>query len=199
MSGYLEITFGPMFSGKTSSLIDKVNRFISIRKHQNKSAKVLIINYIDDNRSTETKDGLTPHSGKLIVEADKKCIKARLLGNVDVNDYDYIVVDESQFFTDLVGSVLLWLREGKHVHCTGLIADSDRNVFGDLVKLMPRADHIEQLKAFCSFCGDKILNAPFTKCITIKKEQVLIGGKEEFIPVCGKHYAYAVSPDTDSN
>ena len=188
MSGYLEITFGPMFSGKTTSLIDKVNRFSSIRKHQGKTSKVLIINYIDDVRDTETEDGLTPHGSKGTIIGDKTTIKTRFLGNIDINDYDYIVVDESQFFVDLVGSVLLWLTYGKHIHCTGLIADSNRNTFGDLIKLMPRADHIEQLKAFCSICGDKILNASFTKCITKKNEQVLIGGKGQYIPVCGKHY-----------
>ena len=188
MSGYLEITFGPMFSGKTTSLIDKVNRFMSVRKHQGKSARVLIINYVEDVRSTENKDGLTPHFPKLTIDGDKTIIKTKYLGDISVHEYDYIVVDESQFFLDLVGSVFLWLTYGKHVHCTGLIADSNRNKFGDLIKLMPRADHIEQLKAFCSICGDKILNAPFTKCIKKKKDQVLIGGSEEYIPVCGKHY-----------
>ena len=188
MTGYLEITFGPMFSGKTTSLIDKVNRFISIRKHQGKSAKVLILNYIEDVRETETKDGLTPHCSKLTIEGDKTTIKTRYLGIVNVDEYDYIVVDESQFFIDLIGTVLLWLNCGKHVHCTGLIADSNRNKFGDLVKLMPRADHIEQLKAFCSICGDKILNASFTKCIKEKEKQVMIGGTQDYIPVCGKHY-----------
>ena len=188
MSGYLEITFGPMFSGKTTSLIDKVNRFMSVRKHQEKSARVLILNYVEDVRSTENNDGLTPHFPKLTIDGDKTIIKTKYLGDISVHDYDYIVVDESQFFLDLVGSVLLWLTYGKHVHCTGLIADSNRSKFGDLIKLMPRADHIEQLKAFCSICGDKILNAPFTKCIKKKKDQVLIGGSEEYIPVCGKHY-----------
>jgi len=188
MSGYLEITFGPMFSGKTTSLIDKVNRFMSVRKQQKKSAKVLIINYVEDVRSTENKDGLTPHCPKLIKEGEKTTMKTKHLGDINVRDYDYIVVDECQFFIDLVGSVLLWLNYDKQVHCYGLIADSERKRFGDLVKLMPRADHIEHLKAFCGICGDKILNAPFTKCIKNKKEQVLIGGNQEYMPVCGKHY-----------
>lgn len=188
MSGYLEITFGPMFSGKTTSLIDKVNRFVSIRKHQGKTAKILIINYVDDKRSTETSDGLTPHNPRYVIDADKTVIKTKYLSDVLFEDYDYIVVDESQFFSDLVEIVQTWLNIGKHVHCCGLIADSERRPFGSLMMLMPRADHIEQLKAFCSVCGDKILNAPFTKCVTKKQGQVMIGGKHEYAPVCGKHY-----------
>lgn len=188
MSGYLEITFGPMFSGKTTALIDKVNRFISTRRQQGKSANVLIINYIGDNRETKTTDGLTPHDPKYIIEGDKTVIRTRHIGDIDVNGYDYIAIDESQFFVDLVGTVLLWVGIGKHVHCSGLIADSERCIFGSMVKLMPRADHVEQLKAFCTVCGDKILNAPFTKSIEQKVKQVDIGGGQKYMSVCGKHY-----------
>jgi thymidine kinase len=188
MSGYLEITFGPMFSGKTTALIDKVNRFMATRKQQGKRAKVLIINYSGDTRETQTKDGLTPHDHKCINDGDKTVIRARHIGDIDVNEYDYIAIDESQFFVDLVGTVLLWVGIGKHVHCSGLIADSERCIFGSMIKLMPRADNVEQLKAFCSVCGDKILNAPFTKPICSKREQVRIGGKDEYMAVCGKHY-----------
>ena len=188
MCGYLEVTFGPMFSGKTTSLIDKVNRFISVRKIQNKSAKVLIINFIGDNRSTETEDGLTPHVERKIVDGDKTVMKVGNLTDVNVEPYDYIVIDECQFFNDLVENVMTWLSMKKHIHCSGLIADSDRCIFGDLYELIPRADHVEQLKAFCAICGDKILNAPFTKCITEKENQTLIGGKGNYIPVCGKHF-----------
>jgi len=47
---------------------------------------------------------------------------------------------------------------------------------------------VRSAKGTLTIGGDKILNAPFTKCIKKKKEQVLIGGNEEYIPVCGKHY-----------
>ena len=188
MCGYLEVTFGPMFSGKTTALIDKVNRFISVRKIQNKSAKVLIINFIGDNRTTETEDGLTPHVERKIVDGDKTVVKVGNLTDVNIEPYDYIVIDECQFFNDLVVNVMNWLTMKKHIHCSGLIADSDRYIFGDLYELIPRADHVEQLKAFCTICGDKILNAPFTKCITKKENQTLIGGKGDYIPVCGKHF-----------
>ena len=188
MCGYLEVTFGPMFSGKTTALIDKVNRFISVRKIQSKSAKVLIINYVEDTRATETEDGLTPHIERKIMDCDKTVMKVNNLTDVDVEPYDYIVVDECQFFDDLVVNVMTWLTKKKHIHCSGLLADSERRIFGDLYELIPRADHVEQLKAFCTICGDKILNAPFTKCMTYKTDQTLIGGSGDYIPVCGKHF-----------
>jgi len=188
MAGYLEITFGPMFSGKTTSIIDKANRFISLRTLQSRPSRILIINYSEDNRKTITKDGLTPHVPRTIIHnKNSSCIKVTTLSSIDISAYDYIVVDESQFFTDLVESVLGWLVQGKHVHCAGLVADSNRRIFGNLCQLIPRADEVEQLKAFCSMCGDKILNAPFTRCLKDKSHQKLIGD-DIYSAVCGVHW-----------
>lgn len=187
MSGYLEVTFGPMFSGKTTSLIDKVNRFIAIRESQQKTAKVLIINYIGDNRTTLNCNGLTPHT-KRVVEGVSTHVRVNKLKTVNVTDFDYIVVDESQFFDDLEEAVLNWLCLDKHIHCSGLVADYNRNNFGQLCRLIPRADTVEQLKAFCYICGDKILNAAFTKRHVEDSEIVKIGGKESYLPVCGNHF-----------
>ena len=188
MPGYLEVTFGPMFSGKTTSLIDKANRFIAIRQSQGKTAKVLIVNYIDDNRSTLNVNGLTPHSKRTIEPEYSTTIRTKTLKTVDITNFDYIVVDESQFFEDLEETVLEWLCLDKHIHCSGLVADYNRNIFGQLCLLIPRADTVEQLKAFCYICGDKILNAPFTKRIAPGGEVVKIGGKESYLPVCGNHF-----------
>lgn len=188
MGGYLEVTFGPMFSGKTTSLIHKANTFIKTKLVQNKEIKVLIINHKDDVRETETEDGLTPHIQSKIIDCDKTSMKVKTLSDIDVSLYNYILVDESQFFEDLVTSVMGWLSQGKHVHCCGLLTDSNRHIFGDLHELIPRADNVEHLKALCFYCGDKTPNAPFTKCIDLKDSQILIGGSGKYIPVCGKHF-----------
>jgi thymidine kinase len=188
MPGYLEVTFGPMFSGKTTSLIDKANRFISIRQSQKKTANILIINFIGDNRATLNVNGLTPHTERTIQSENSINMRVKNLKTVDISNFDYIVVDESQFFDDLEESVMDWLKLDKHIHCSGLVADSNRNTFGQLCRLIPRADTVEQLKAFCYVCGDKILNAPFTKRIVDGSEVIKIGGKESYLPVCGNHF-----------
>lgn len=58
MSGYLEIILGPMFSGKTTKLINiyKKNKFSNI--------PVLVINYKDDNRYSD--DMLSTHDKIMI-------------------------------------------------------------------------------------------------------------------------------------
>lgn len=42
--GYIEVIYGPMFSGKSSELLRKVRRFQHAKK------KCLVVNYIHDNR-----------------------------------------------------------------------------------------------------------------------------------------------------
>ena len=54
--GYLEIILGPMFSGKTSKLIDIYDKYIS----QNKD--VFVINYFQDTRYST--DMLSSHDKK---------------------------------------------------------------------------------------------------------------------------------------
>ena len=181
MAGYLDITFGPMFSGKTSNLIDKVNSYIDKSKQQGKNIKTLVINHSSDDRDV----GLSPHTKR---EVKTPVFKALILSEIKVDLYDYIAIDESQFFPDLKLVVESWLKLGKHVHCTGLIANSERHVFGQLSSLFVIADNITQLKAFCYICGDKTPNASFTISIAPKKDNILVGAQEYYRPVCGSHY-----------
>ena len=185
--GYLEITYGPMFSGKTTSLVDNTSRYISINKRKKIPFKVGVISNTIDDRDTVNKDGLSPHTNKTIV-GEKTVFRTKNLKSIDVDGYDYLVIDESQFFPDLVTMVKKWVGEGKHVHCYGLISDANKERFGDMIELFPMADSVFQLKAYCIYCNEKYANAPFTASIKEKKSQIEVGGEEDYIPVCGKHY-----------
>ena len=46
-SGFIDVIYGPMFSGKSSEMLRKVRRYRHAKK------KCLIINYVNDNRYTE--------------------------------------------------------------------------------------------------------------------------------------------------
>jgi thymidine kinase len=45
-TGFIEIIYGPMFSGKSSELIRK------IRRYEHSKKRCLLINYLHDNRYT---------------------------------------------------------------------------------------------------------------------------------------------------
>ena len=186
---YLEITIGPMFAGKTTSLIDKVNRYITVKNQKGKDPKVLIINYAGDDRSVSS---LSPHlTYKTVFGENTTHHKVEELKDIEdieiVSTFDYIAIDECQFFKDIdiVGN---WLsNKNVHIHCSGLLTDSNKKRFGNLHEIMYLADHIDHIKSLCFYCGDKYPNASFTKCLKNKNNQTEIGGIDKYIPVCGKH------------
>ena len=74
-SAYLEINVGPMFSGKTSKLIE------IYKKYSYRNIKVLPVNHISDNRYSDTM--LSSHDKNMI-----PCVKTSLApGSKEVSDY----------------------------------------------------------------------------------------------------------------
>jgi len=195
MRGYLEITFGPMFSGKTTKLMDKIHKYLDIHRCKGVEKRGLIINSSKDKREDiQNCEGLSTHStSKKEISSSITCLRVRALKELDseiLENCDYIAIDEAQFFDDLVEFVQMWLDMGKHVHCSGLIADYKRKIFGDMIYLLPFADDVEQLKAYCIECQAHLMNAPFTKLRkpTGSDDVVFVSGSEHYIPVCGAHY-----------
>ena len=176
--GRLELIMGNMFSGKSTELIRRINRQKSITK------KILIINYIDDNRYSS--NSVATHDHVKI-----NCLKLKKLSDLNnnfVKDYDCFFIDEGQFFSDLYSFVkdLVELHK-KHVVVSGLDGDSDRNAFGEIIKLIPICDKVDKLNAYCNKCNNGTV-APFTKRTIQSKSVVDIGGSDKYIPVCRKHF-----------
>ena len=70
MDPYLELILGPMFSGKTTELIEKYKEI------KEKGYDGCVINYIDDKRYSETR--LSSHDGLMI-----DCIQLKKLKELD--------------------------------------------------------------------------------------------------------------------
>ena len=69
------------------------------------------------------------------------------------------------------------------VYVFGLSGDFERNKFGQILDLIPISNNITYLKSICHSC-EKVKDAPFTMRKTSNKEQVSVGGSEEYIAVC---------------
>jgi thymidine kinase len=83
-------------------------------------------------------------------------MKVRYIKDIPIDvirRYNYIAVDEAQFFEDI--EMILYLVDDlkKYVRVVGLNGDKDRNVFGNVFRLLPHVDGIEFLTAICSECG----------------------------------------------
>lgn len=178
MSGKLEIITGNMFSGKSTELIRRIKRVQSINK------KIVIINYIGDNRYTE--NGIGTHDNNVLNSIKLKTLMEFPFEGIQLIDSFFI--DEAQFFTDLYEFVKILVDiHCKHVVVSGLCGDVNRNVFGQIVSLIPIADKIDKLNAYCTMCNDGT-EAPFTKRINGTEDQIDIGGSEKYVSLCRYHY-----------
>ncbi|WP_010499507.1 thymidine kinase, partial [Ligilactobacillus acidipiscis] len=72
----------------------------------------------------------------------------------------------------------------------GLKNDFRNELFEGSKYLLLYADKIEEMKTICWFCNKKaIMNLRFNNGSPVYSgEQILIGGNEQYYPVCRKHY-----------
>ncbi len=103
-----------------------------------------------------------------------------------------ILIDEGQFLTKAQVMELAQIVDymGIPVIVYGLKNDFQNNLFEGSEALLIYADKIEEIKTVCWFCDKKA-----TMVLRVKDgkpvyagEQVLIGGNDDYIPVCRKCY-----------
>ena len=183
-SGRIDIIIGSMFSGKSTELIRRINRY----KVLNKS--ILVINHKLDKRYSE--NSISTHSNMNL-----ECISLDNLEDIKLNqtyikEYDVcdvLVIEEAQFFKDLYDFVVNAAdNDNKIVIVAGLDGDSNRNEFGDILKLIPKCDTVKKLHALCVKCNNGTL-ACFTKRLVKNDSQIYIG-VSEFVAVCRYHYLH---------
>lgn len=177
-TGYCELALGPMFAGKSSWIVRLYKQYTFY------TDKIVVINYVGDTRYT-TQD-LCTHDKTVI-----PCTQAINLSDVSIpEDVNIILINEGQFFEDIVH----WVKEmvdqhKKKVYICGLDGDYKRERFGNLLELVPFCDKVTKLSSLCGNCKDGT-EAIFTHRVTSSKEQVLIGEKDHYLPVCRKCYIY---------
>ena len=193
-TAYLEIILGGMYAGKTSRLVEiyKQCKFCNI--------SVAVINHSFDNR----------YDDELLSTHDKikiPCIKTEKLFDVciDNNTLDenieliprikdkmnvatssVILINEGQFFSDLIAFVEQNLKYGKKIYICGLDGDFERKKFGQILDLIPLCDKVTKLTSLCSICKNGNPGI-FSKRISGEKEQTIVGS-DNYIPVCRNCY-----------
>lgn len=184
--GECHLIFGPMFSSKTSELLRRLTRPIDAGLNK----KVLYINHSKDCRTDVINfNNITTHNSLIskIPEAITS-IKVDKLSNVDITDYEIIGIDEGHFFNDII-IVKDWvLKYNKIVHVVSLSGDFNLNNFGEVYKLIP-ISKVTILTAICSEClKNNIIEDAITSYKKIKDENIQIGGKDLYTPLCLKCY-----------
>lgn len=178
--GEIHVIVGPMFAGKTTALLRRV------QVEAGTGRNVALIKSDKDNRygldSVVTHDG-TKMPCWALPELSSFQDK---LGTEAYDKVDVIGIDEAQFFDDLHEFCCKAAdRDGKIVVVAGLDGDYKRNKFGSVLDIIPLADSVTKLTARCELCGRR---AFFTLRKTRETKTELIGGADVYMPVCRQHY-----------
>jgi thymidine kinase len=196
---YLKLYIGCMMSSKTSNLMSEINRYKHI------TDKIMIVSHILDKKRFKESEN------NLIKTHDHKSLSAIMVNQLNElktnhfykNKYDnatIVIIDEGQFYNDLYS----FLREelsSLDFHCrktfivAGLSGDYNMNPIGDMIKLVPLADEIHKLTAYCVYCKDTT-PASFTKRHmysetngpTNGESEFLVGNGDIYSPVCRMHF-----------
>lgn len=175
--GKIELILGPMFSGKSTRLIE------AIRKSVYRNKKSIMIKFIGDQRYSKKSEVVT-HD--LIKYDSIEC--SNLSESFDtLREYDIIGVDEGQFFPDLVEISEKLAHLKKTVIIAALNGDFRMEPFPVIARIIPKADKIKLLKAYCFNCHK---DAKFSLRIVQSNETVLIGAGESYKPACRECHKY---------
>lgn len=193
---YLEAIVGPMFSGKSQ----EINRRLIYVDYYNKSRistyngteviRYIIVRPNTDNRSEEIRSVPYHHRNWKYVSSDN--IFEGIDGSeINLLDYDYIILDEAQFFqSNVIDQVKMLLLENKYVIVAGLDKDYLGNPFSRFMSWsLCQADDVTKLTAICAVCG-----APSTmaKLISKDNDEIIEGNiiiedeDHQYVPMCRK-------------
>lgn len=168
--GHLRVIIGCMFAQKTTELLK------CARNYKDIGSNVIIINHSSDTRYGDKH--ITTHDND-----SESSLFIEYLRDVNIQDYQVIIIDEGQFFKDLVEYVTLWADTlDVKIIVAGLSGNTKREPIGDILKLIPHADEITHLKSKCSICNGEAIYSKF-----LGEGKPTVGGSESYIPVCRKH------------
>ena len=198
-TSYLELFIGPMFSGKTSKLVEIYKQCIFC------NIPVAVINHSIDKRYDDTL--LSTHDKVMIpcIQTnklkdiwyyddelhgtennkniiDKQIVLHRLDDSAKLINADVILINEGQFFEDLLPAINHMLQHNKKIYVGGLDGDFERKKFGQILDLIPLCDKVTKMTSLCGLCKNGTPGI-FSKRITKEKEQTVVGS-DNYIPVC---------------
>ena len=183
--GKIHLIIGPMFSGKSTRLIETVRKYACHKK-------TVFLKYLNDKRYTESQ--ITTHD-KFQYDS-LTCIHLKEKKEI-IKEYDVIGIDEGQFFDDLVSFCDEVSEMGKIVVVAALSGDYKMKPFNNVSELISKADKIKLMKAFCFYCHTL---AGFTMRTIKSNELILIGAGEAYRPVCKTCYKkYNINVDIEQN
>lgn len=173
-TGVIKLIIGPMFSGKTKTLLNL--RGASKFRNNKISKRCLLIGFSEDNRYSN--DSVSSHDKFM----DSNCVKVSKLEEVkDISQYNNIFIDEGQLFSDLSYHVIKWAKEGHDITVSALDSYSSQEMWPEIAKLIPFAKKIIKRTAVCDCGRDALLTV---RNDNSKDSKVEIGQKDIYGVKC---------------
>ena len=174
--GSIEVICGSMFSGKTEELIRRIKRA--------KYAKLNIKIFKPKIDTRYNKDNVVSHDNNfieaIVVENSNEILSL-------IEGARVVAIDEAQFFDDNLFIICNQIADnGIRVIVAGLDMDFLGKPFGVMPQLLAIAEHVTKVHAICIDCGE-IANYSFR--LTKNKEQIQLGQKDEYKPLCRKCFS----------
>lgn len=192
---FLSIFYGPMFAGKTTKLHTQMTEY----KFNRTGYSVICINY-SENIRYGTANSIT-HKQQTTGEHLEihNCLTTHKLMDLlpKYLNNDVFIIDEGQFYPDLIDFVNIILSYKKSIVIGGLDYDVERRRFGQILDLvdMVNSGHYSlngiNAQVFllnyqqCMVC-DKEKATHTIRCDLSNKNQVVIGGANEYKSTCAK-------------
>lgn len=178
----LNLILGPMFSGKSTRLIQHIRAFKTLEYN------ILCVKPNIDIRYTKDSELCTHNQEK------EECIMLpvnglqTILGHPDFKSAHVIMIEEGQFFNHLFDvAVHMMDVDKKKVYISALNGDSNRQLFGEIHMLLPYCHHIEWLSALCKSCKDGTPGV-YSKCKRPLDQQIQVASEDVYEAVCLTHY-----------
>lgn len=187
MSGRLDVYIGPMFAGKTSLMLQRMECM------RIQGERCIVIKHARDVRGS-AEVNLT--HGKLDFGLSFTYL-ANLREDALFEAYTAIGIDEIQFFDDtqtedsareIVEYLLKWVQQGKKIVCAGIDTDYLRRPFTIIRYLIANADKVKKLRAVCTHCHQKrAIFSARTKSDSAAYANP-IGGDDKYMALCRDCY-----------
>ncbi|MBS2126144.1 thymidine kinase ['Fragaria x ananassa' phyllody phytoplasma] len=182
--GFIEVICGPMFAGKTETLIKCSQRAQQLNQN------ILSFKPRIDNRYS-IKEEIVSHNFNTIpaILIDKS---SEILNFINAKT-DVVIVDEAQFLdNDIVAIVDYLANRNIQVIISGLDLDFRRKPFGPMPYLLALAEKVTKLTAVCAISGE-----PATKTQRLIDGQpakssdpiILVGARESHEPRTRKYHS----------
>ena len=182
--GELHLVVGPMYSGKSSQLIKKYEDLVNDESGLGEEEVLVVTHSLEKRYSSEK---LSSHDRKEIACKKFSSIQSIIEScDSELENVRYLLIDESQFFHDLLRVLTLVESHNKKVYAYGLDGDFKRNKFGSITDLIPFCDSVQKLRGICGECFRPSL---FSRRITNDLEtQIVVGSEDKYVPLCRSCY-----------